>query len=71
MIRLLSTLDGEAKRTVDATDCNKCSHAQPLQLKNAWVVKDLQLSASPVTASSVKKSIATSVKSRSIAHKIR
>ena len=28
---------------------------EPLRIKNAWVLQDLQLSASPVTASSVKR----------------
>ena len=31
MIRLLSTLDGEAKRTVDAIGCNKIFYATALK----------------------------------------
>ena len=34
---------------------SSCSHSQPLQIKNAWVVQDLQLSTYPVTASSGKR----------------
>ena len=48
---------------------SSCSHPQPLQIKNAWVVQDLQLSKSPVTVSLSKESIATSVKSHLIVHK--
>ena len=34
---------------------SSCSHSQPLQLKNAWVVQYLQLLTSPVTASFIKR----------------
>ena len=34
---------------------SSCSHSQPIQIKNAWFVQDLQLSAYPITASSVKR----------------
>ena len=34
---------------------SSCSHPQPLQIKNAWIVQDLQLSTSPVTTFSVER----------------
>ena len=34
---------------------SSCSHPQPLQIKNPWVVQDLQLSTSLITISSVKR----------------
>ena len=34
---------------------SSCSHPQPLQIKNTWVVQDLQLSTSLITISSVKR----------------
>ena len=49
------SMSNKMKSKLVSFSISSCSHPQPLQIKNAWVVQDLQPSPFPVTVSSVKR----------------
>ena len=51
----VSSMSNKMKSKLINFSTSSCTHPQPLQIKNAWVVQDLQLSPSHFTASSIKR----------------
>ena len=51
----VSSMSNKMKPKLVNFSISSCSHSQHLQIKKVWVVQNLQLSTSPVTASSDKQ----------------
>ena len=54
-LRKVLSMSNKMKSKLVKFSISSCRHPQPLQIKNTWVIQDLQLLTSPVTASSFKR----------------